>query len=162
MNEPSKPSIGKAYYSRWIVCVVIAAAVTAGMVIRHRSGETVTPEMDLWSVLFFFVSMAVLVPLMVLGVIGMQTLNTGMTGTPRPWARPRLQDNPLQMRNPLKVVHFLAQLFLVAGAVMTLTGLWAGQAVLLQGLMALWFGVLMYIGVRLSEKVYARRMMPAQ
>ncbi len=167
----AKPRSTKVFYLRWVVCVILAVGQVTILTLQIKTlpeksilgsffqGTSNTSlGSTLLTCLFFFVAITVLTPLAGLAVIGLQTLDLGFKASSSPWTRPTFHDFPWQMQNPLILMHFVAQFMMVCGSVMTVSSLWNGLPFLGLGLMGIWFSVMLFVGLRLCEKAYPKRM----
>lgn len=122
---------------------------------------SVTPQGITWqhllSAVIFGVMLTILVPVMTLAIIGLQTLNPVLKENGVQWRRPTFHDNPIQIRNPLLPFHFLGQLFITTGVLLSVTSIWHGVLALGHGLLTLWFGVMLLVGLAWCCRVYRRR-----
>jgi hypothetical protein len=114
-------------------------------------GSEVSGSMMVVFAALFVFSVVVFIPLALLGVIGLQVVNPMSNER---WHPPRHDSNPLYLRNPLYFFHFVAFFIAAMGIGSFLGATWAGWAALAAGAGGVLAGGSIYMGLRLSMRVY--------
>ena len=137
---------------------LIAIGFAAGMFLPWNETATAFGEMPremLVLVLILSVGGVLLSPIILLFVIGIQSTNPF---SDRRWTRPAHRSNPFRFGNPLLFFHFAAYFTGAQALGVLVSALWWGPYAAAMGALGIAGAAGILLGVRLSMRVFKRKM----
>jgi len=148
-------------WSRFRTNLLILAAVVGSLSFLNQQPEPLN-EIARHEVYFYCFGMLmtfVMWPFMVVAVVGFQTINPYSDPI---WSRPTHHSNPLRLKNPLMVTHFVMYFVIAQGAGMLVTAILGGWLQLLIGIGMIIGGLEGLWGLELVMKWFPEKIAPLE